>query len=632
MRRQNLEVIEWRRGYGASPGPTGRLSRPDNVSPIIRAEAAFADNRRTACRGHRCSATAFRALLPSRKRRFCYLQEACLFSYSQLHFSFCNTTSLYAFDMPATTELSLSTVLAHSAAYRRPSAQQASADAIPLLIDDVYHIFHLATPPKTVHHPPRLRSTWSRIRSSDLLHWHRDPAPVIQPGLDFKNPADADGAWTGSAIVGPDGNLCIFYTGYNLAKGGQQKILKAQSQDRHGALSRKSFEEIKITCTPEERALYEDIDFRDPYVFFNVQEGLYWMLLGTRLAEGSKWTRGCLALLRSQDLDSWQLQAKPFYMPNDMYCPECPELFTLNNGKWYLVYSRFQAPDAGTVYRIADSPYGPFRTPRDGSNGRLDGRRWYAAKSCAKQGDPSKRIFFGWIGDYNKKDDKWLWGGDMALPREVGARADGTLHVDLATPLDDTKMQDSGMLCVPHLSQHPKICLSSIGSTHYQSLGHMAVPSSSALHCLTFTIQTMDAHSFGLLFDADSNMCGYRLRFIRSADGTFEATLLTSLPPLDDFWADQYELHLPHAIDGPEIIRHTGLHLQDAIKVIRTDDLLQIFLGGRVMSHRLVPELGELKVEQQRAQNDDQRSIAYSVFVEDGKVVLDQISTCIIES
>lgn len=188
------------------------------------------------------------------------------------------------------------------------------------------------------------------------------------------------------------------------------------------------------------------------------------------------------------------------------------------------------------------------------------------------------------------------------------------------------------MLCVPHLSQHPKICLSSIGSTHYQSLGHMAVPSSSALHCLTFTIQTMDAHSFGLLFDDDSNMCGYRLRFIRSADGTFEATLLTSLPPLDDFWADQYELHLPHAIDGPEIIRHTGLHLQDAIKVIRTDDLLQIFLGGRVMSHRLVPELGELKVEQQRAQNDDQRSIAYSVFVEDGKVVLDQISTCIIES
>jgi len=101
---------------------------------------------------------------------------------------------------------------------------------------------------------------------------------------------------------------------------------------------------------------------------------------------------------------------------------------------------------------------------------------------------------------------------------------------------------------------------------------------------------------------------------------------------LDDFWADQYELYLPRSIDGPEIIRHAGLRLEDPIKVIRTDDLLQIFLGGRVMSHRLVPELGEPKVEQHRAQNDDDTPIAYSVFVEDGEVVLDQISTCIIES
>jgi beta-fructofuranosidase len=534
--------------------------------------------------------------------------------------------------MPATTESNLSVVLAHSGTYRRPSAQQASADAIPLLIDDVYHLFHLATPPNTVHHPPRLRSTWSRIRSFNLIQWHRDLAPVIQPGLHSRDRADTDGAWTGSAIVGPDGKLCIFYTGYNLAKDGQQKILKAQSEDRHGSMFQKNYEEIKIVCTPEERAMYEDIDFRDPYVFFNEQEGLFWMLLGTRLAAGSRWTRGCLALLRSSDMDSWKLQAKPFYMPNDMYCPECPELFTLGNGKWYLVYSRFQAPDAGTVYRIADSPYGPFRIPGDGSNGRLDGRRWYAAKSCAKQGDPTKRIFFGWIGDYSRMDKKWLWGGDMALPREVAARADGTLRIDLATPLLETEILDTGMLSFARPLETPKLHLLSLGSSYYHSLGNMVVPSPSTLHCLTFTIQTMNAHSFGLVFDADPNMCGHRLRFIRSNDGTFEAVLLTSLPPLDDFWADQYGLYIPRAIDGPEIIRHTELRLQDPIKVIRIDDLVQIFLGGRAMSYRIVPELGKSMTDEHHAQKDGQSLIAYSVFVEDGEVVLDKISTCVIES
>ncbi|KAK6004816.1 hypothetical protein QM012_007595 [Aureobasidium pullulans] len=533
--------------------------------------------------------------------------------------------------MPATTESSLSGVLVHSTAYRRPSATQASADAIPLLIDDVYHIFHLATPSNTVHHPPRLRSSWCRMRSFDLIQWHRDSLPIVQPGTDHANHADPDGAWTGSAIIGPDGKLNIFYTGYNLAKDGQQKILKVQASDRHGSVFEKGSEEIKIVCTPKERATYENIDFRDPYVFFNEQEGLYWMLLGTRLAKGSPWSRGCLALLRSQDLSSWQLQTEPFYMPNDMYCPECPELFTLNNGKWYLVYSRFQAPDAGTVYRMADSPYGPFRVPRDGSNGRLDGRRWYAAKSCEKQGDPTKRIFFGWIGDYNKADKKWLWGGDMALPREVSARDDGTLFIDLAIPLLDQGMSSTGLLTPPYPTKSSSMQLSSIGTTQYQYLDSIDIPAPSALHCLTFTIQTMDAHSFGLVFDTDSNMPGPKLRLIRSADGSFEATLLTSLPPLDDFWADQYNLYLPRSIDGPEIIRHVGLRLEDPIKVLRTDDLIQIFLGGRVMSYRIVPDVSEAIEKHRNAPDCSPGTLAYSVFVEDGEVVLHNVSTCMIE-
>lgn len=172
---------------------------------------------------------------------------------------------------------------------------------------------------------------------------------------------------------------------------------------------------------------FEDIDFRDAHVSWQESESCYWMLVATRLRTGAFWTRGCLALFTSPDFEVWTVDPKRFYAPNDMFCPECPELFSLPNGKHYLVYSRFHAPDAGTVYRVADSPRGPFRTPRASSGGRFDARRWYAAKSCPKAGDPSKRIYFGWVAD--KLDGQWSWGGDMAMPREVFADENGHLVV-----------------------------------------------------------------------------------------------------------------------------------------------------------------------------------------------------------
>jgi beta-fructofuranosidase len=287
---------------------------------------------------------------------------------------------------------------------RRPSEDTAAADAIPILVDNEYHLFHLTTPPSSIHHPERLRSSWSHLRSNCLSQWSRNDKFALTPSKSPEAP-DADGIWTGSAIIGPDGNMHIIYTGYNLSQNGKQVIIHATSQDRIGTHFTKSAEPINIVSDAANRAAFEEIDFRDPYVLYNEDEKCYWMLVGTRLAKGPHWTRGCLALLTSKDLKEWELEPEPFYAPNDMMCPECPELFSLPNGKWYLVYSRFSAPNAGTIYRVADSPRGPFRTPRDGSGGRLDGRRWYAAKSCQKANDASKRIFFGWVADQVR-----IWG------------------------------------------------------------------------------------------------------------------------------------------------------------------------------------------------------------------------------
>ena len=495
--------------------------------------------------------------------------------------------------------------------YSRPSPGQASADAIPLLVDETYHVFHLTTPPYTRHHPPRLRSTWSRLRSTDIVTWTRDPEPVIRPGNDASSP-DADGAWTGSAVLGPDGNMQIFYTGYNLAQNGKQVILRTSSKDRHGS----SFDDTAqmISIHGEGLSQFEEIDFRDPYVFFNDAEQKYWMLVATRLAKGPHWTRGCLALLTSSTLNSWEIDPQPLYAPNDMFCPECPELFSLPNGKWYLVYSRFHAPNAGTVYRVADNPRGPFRIPRDGSHGRLDGRRWYASKSCPKSGDPSKRVYFGWIGDYVDDEGKWLWGGDLGVPREVSADECGNLRVDIAEEFR-TLLHNAPSLSSPSIVAQ-NLNLSSLGSKRnfFPDFG----PEAQAQGLfVTFNIEAHDANSLGLILQADGTDKGHQLVFTQSGNGLFSVSLMTDFPPLDDFWADQYSLHLRRPVDGPELVRHDSVSIGTGVSLLLRDQLVEVFCGGRSLSWRL-----PLNLENWKCEEAGSTGHRLGWFVNDGTVLL----------
>lgn len=494
-----------------------------------------------------------------------------------------------------------------SISYSRPSPTQAAADAIPILVDDTYHVFHLTTPPSTRHHPERLRSTWSRIRSTNLVDWTRDVEPVLTPGENVSDP-DADGVWTGAAVPGPDGNLNIFYTGYNLSKGGKQVILRTRSKDRHGT----RFEcPGKVITINGDLSQFEDIDFRDPYVFYNASESEYWMLVATRLANGPHWSRGCIALLTSSNLDDWTVAPEPLYTPNDMLCPECPELFSLPNGKWYLVYSRFHAPNAGTVYRVADNPKGPFRIPRDGSHGRLDGRRWYAAKSCPKAGDPSRRIYFGWLGDYVDDEGKWLWGGDLGIPREVSADANGWLRVDAAKEFRDHVQKTSTP--IPQSTVSPSLYICSIGSTatHFPDLSSTSL---SRDLTVSFKVAACDAHGFGLVLQADATDKGHKLQFSPSGSGFFSVALVTDFPPLDDFWADQYKLHLPRPVDGPELVRHDSVSLAEGVILVLRGQLVEVFCGGRSLSFRL-PKI-EVPTEVRRL----------GWFVEDGVVDIKDVS------
>jgi len=291
-------------------------------------------------------------------------------------------------------------------------------DVIPFFDDGTYHLFCLTPPAGALHFPERLRTTWRHLRSADLVTWEELP-DAVAPGGDGE--PDRDGAWTGSVIRAGD-EFHIFYTGHNLAAGIPQTVCHATSADG-----------ITWTKDPANPISVPDItrfegkDWRDPFVFWNEHEQRYWMLLSARSAAHPAVSRGVVAVQTSPDLVAWS-PAEELYEAFLTHCPECPEIFRLGE-TWLLGYSRF-TDRRGTVYRTAASPRGPWHhLATEGP----DGANWYAAKSLTD--DRGRRIAFGWVPDRNPEPTadtgQWLWGGDLAVPRQLSLAASGQLGTRL---------------------------------------------------------------------------------------------------------------------------------------------------------------------------------------------------------
>ena len=182
--------------------------------------------------------------------------------------------------------------------FRKMSFADSTGDAIPFYHEGKYHIFSLTSPPGTTVYPARLRTTWSHSVSEDLVHWEELPT-ALYPGEGDE--PDASGVWTGSVIYG-EGKYHAFYTGYCLTAEYQQTICHATSED--GITWTKDAANPVITPMIE---LYEKLDWRDPYVFYNEEDKCYWILISARRLDMPVTRRGCIVLYRSKDLVKWSV-------------------------------------------------------------------------------------------------------------------------------------------------------------------------------------------------------------------------------------------------------------------------------------------------------------------------------------
>ena len=229
------------------------------------------------------------------------------------------------------------------------------------------------------------------------------------------------GVGTGSMIkVG--NTYYYYYTGHNsigtfLQNNPRESVLLATSTDMKNWTKTKNF---KITAP----AGYYDFEFRDPHVFYNEQEGKYWMLISAQNNNDRK------AVILKMTTDNpatgnWVSEGAIYTSnpPESYIMLECPDLFKMGN-YWYLIFSENWSQNSGTHYRISSSPNGPWTKP---VNDQLDGSYLYAAKTAS---DGTNRFLFGWnarrVPENNTGGKEWA--GNL-VTHQLLQNTDGTLAV-----------------------------------------------------------------------------------------------------------------------------------------------------------------------------------------------------------
>ncbi len=246
---------------------------------------------------------------------------------------------------------------------------------------------------------------------------------------------EQDGALgTGCCVYNKEEGLYyIYYTGHNVLCENVEVVLRATSPD-----FKTWTKDISWSLKGKDFG-YSTVDFRDPQVF-QTEDGLWHMVIVTYPATGGD---PVFAEFKSSDMKNWEHAGRFPMIWNRVL--ECPDIFKMGD-YWYLVYSEsFKANWSRKVKYMMASSFEELKKcfndpganwPKDGHEGALDSRAFYAGKTATNGTD---RYIWGWCpyrsgADIHDKNIN-VGGGDGNEPNWSGAlvchkiiqHADGTL-------------------------------------------------------------------------------------------------------------------------------------------------------------------------------------------------------------
>lgn len=266
---------------------------------------------------------------------------------------------------------------------------------------------------------------WGHAVTRDLVHWRRQPVAMAPR----HGTPDADGCWSGTAVITPDGPL-FFHTAVF-----PETVCLALPDTGLRKLHRSPLNPLIATPPPG----LEVEGFRDPCVW---QEGKTWYMT---VGSGIKGQGGAVLLYRSTDLIHWEYRyplltgdiekKKPFPIG---FMWECPQLIRLGT-KDLLIISAMIAPgeqySLGYLGKYENVTFTPSELIR------LDygGKAFYAPLSF--EDDKGRRVLYGWIPE--EREDAALqqagWAGALSLPRILSLSAEGELLMEPAPELECMK-------------------------------------------------------------------------------------------------------------------------------------------------------------------------------------------------
>lgn len=321
------------------------------------------------------------------------------------------------------------------------------------------------------------------LQSTDFLHWH-DVGEVIPYVNSISSQDMALG--TGSIIEDKNGLYHAFYTGYN-GTGEMdyfEKIQHATSEDL-----------INWTKHPE-YGFYGGVnDFRDPYIYFDEDSNMYWMLITSRDEMG-----GVIRKYTSIDLYHWVDEGIFYRNDAGTYNMECPTLFEYN-GYYYLTFSEQGTGNDRVVhYRYTDHLSQGFVTP---ANDTFDGWGFYAGRVERFEDD---LVLSGWVATKTLDIDagSYMWGGNL-VNHKLYQRSNGELSVDILDQIDETLSHEvEYQVTQSNINNQGKYVFE--GGSGYQYLLFEELEEKATK--TTFSVDISNSSNFGITLNAYASVFG----------------------------------------------------------------------------------------------------------------------------
>lgn len=284
-----------------------------------------------------------------------------------------------------------------------------------------YHLFYQYYPYDINWGPMH----WGHVKTKDFIKWERLPA-AIGPDEDY----DVTGCFSGSAVELKDGRQLLLYTGVR-GIDGTSSCRQTQCIAFGDGLNYEKYKQNPVIGEDKLPKGNSPIDFRDPKIWYDKEEDMYYTVVGNRTED----TSGAILLYSSKNAIDWEFVTTLDRCNNEygkMW--ECPDFFTLNDTTFLITSPQemrakgLEFHNGNDVICLAGSYDKETHTFTRKEVQPVDlGLDFYAPQSL--ETEDGRRIMIGWMQAWETTrfhPHQYQWMGQMTIPRELTEK-DGKL-------------------------------------------------------------------------------------------------------------------------------------------------------------------------------------------------------------